>query len=89
VVGEPDLSPAVRNALGAPSPELRRAAAWVLGELPTDAAATAALAAARDDDPDEIVRRLASKAYSKQTGRIPRALRNVGDAAFSDRGVAG
>ncbi len=87
-LGDPALLPVVRDAITVGTPDVRRAAAWALGELPADALAAERLAAAADD-PDEIVRRLARTAYSKQTGRLPRSLPIVGDAAFPSRGAAG
>ncbi|MCC6847844.1 MAG: hypothetical protein IT294_05035 [Deltaproteobacteria bacterium] len=86
---EPGLAAGVRAALGNAAAEVRRAAAWALGELPAEPEAARLLAAAADRDADEIVRRLARKAYSKQTGAAPRSLENVGDAAFSRRAVTG
>ncbi len=73
-LGEGSLLPVVRAALRAAAPDLRQAAAWTLGELPDDAAAASLLADAAEHDPDEIVRRLARSAYSKQMGRRPRTL---------------
>ena len=72
-LGDPAFAPALRDALAAPAQEVRRAAAWALGEMPGDALTAAALARAAGDA-DEIVRRLAAGAAAKQEGRTPRAL---------------
>ncbi|MBP1690572.1 MAG: hypothetical protein H6Q34_1145, partial [Deltaproteobacteria bacterium] len=88
-LGDGGMLPVVQEALGRESPDERRAAAWALGELPPDAAAAAALSERARSDPDEIVRRLARSAYSKQTGQQPRTLPHVGFAGFPDPGAPG
>jgi hypothetical protein len=72
-LGDSTFAPVLREALAAPAPEVRRAAAWALGEMPGDAVTAAALARAAGDA-DEIVRRLAAGAAAKHAGRTPRAL---------------
>jgi hypothetical protein len=67
------LASELRAALAADVPAVRRAAAWTLGELPSEAATGQALATAATGDADAIVRRLATHALAKQDGRVPRA----------------
>ncbi len=89
-LGEATLAPELRVALASGTPAVRRAAAWTLGELADDPAVAQALRAAADHDADDIVGRLASRAYGKQTGTIPRSLPGTaGVSAFSERGAAG
>ncbi|MCC6766683.1 MAG: hypothetical protein IT293_18650 [Deltaproteobacteria bacterium] len=86
---DPALASVVRTALASEAADVRRAAAWTLGELPADPEAARLLAAAADGDADDIVRRLARKAHSKQTGAVPRSLENADGTAFSRSVVAG
>jgi len=88
-LGDGVFGTVLRDALASSRPEDRRAAAWALGELPPDAVTAAALAERAHSDPDEIVRRLASRAYSKQTGQQPRTLPHAGFAGFPDPGAPG
>ncbi|MEB2284452.1 MAG: hypothetical protein B6D46_02910 [Polyangiaceae bacterium UTPRO1] len=88
-LGEPSLVGAVRAALGHGSAAVRRAAAWSLGELPATADVAPALAEAASSDGDDIVRRLAGRAYSKQSGALPRSLVAIDSTAFSMPGSAG
>lgn len=62
----------LRTALTSDVPGVRRAAAWALGELPSESLTGEALTQAAAD-PDAIVRRLAIHALAKQNGRAPRA----------------
>jgi hypothetical protein len=88
-LGDASMVTVVREALGRERADERRAAAWALGELPFDAAAAAALRERAASDPDEIVRRLARGAYSKQAGERPRTLPHVGFAGFPETGTPG
>jgi HEAT repeat protein len=72
-LGDAALVPAFQEALAADPPAVRRAAAWALGEMPSDAATGALLVRARDGDLDATVRRFAAGAIAKQEGRVPRA----------------
>jgi hypothetical protein len=72
-LGDPAFAPALRDALASPAPEVRRAAAWALGEMPYDALSATALAHVAGDA-DEIVRRLAAGAAAKQAGGTLRSL---------------
>ncbi len=89
-LGASQLSPELRTVLLSGAPEVRRAAAWTLGELAGDADVVEALRTAADRDPDDVVARLAAGAHRKQTGAMPRSLAPaIGIGAFSDRGAAG
>jgi hypothetical protein len=88
-LGDASMVTVVREALGRERADERRAAAWALGELPFDAAAAAALRERAASDPDEIVRRLARGADSKQAGERPRTLPHVGFAGFPETGTPG
>jgi hypothetical protein len=89
-LGASQLSPELCTVLASGTPEVRRAAAWTLGELAGDADVVEALRTAADRDPDDVVARLAAGAHRKQTGAMPRSLAPaIGIGAFSDRGAAG
>jgi hypothetical protein len=66
------FDPLLREMVATSSADLRRAAAWALGEGTRAAATEAALAAAAGDD-DPLVHRIAARALAKQRGRAPRA----------------
>jgi hypothetical protein len=88
-IGDGVFTLALRDALASASADERRAAAWALGELPPDPETTMALADHGRGDPDEIVRRLATGAYAKQSGLLPRSLPRAPVPGFPDRGSAG
>lgn len=80
---DPSFTPALRDALADPSAAVRRAAAWALGELPSEAATAEVLERITHADVDASVRRVATRAAAKQDGRAARAALAAGTTAGS------